>query len=47
MLLAFLPQEEHLLVTGGFTRMCQVQMKYRAVTLKEIEYQAFEVYSLC
>lgn len=47
MLLAFLPQEEHLLVAGGFPRMCHVQMKYRAVTFKELEYQAFEFYSLC
>lgn len=38
MFLAFLPQEEVFLVTGGFTRVCQVQMKYRAVTLKEIEF---------
>lgn len=38
MLLIFLPQEELLLVVGGFNRMCQVQMKCRAVIPNEIEF---------
>lgn len=38
MLFIFLPQEELLLVVAGFNRMCQVWMKYGAVTPNEIEF---------